>query len=1311
VDVAAVQALWPTIGEKLNGVRDTLREQASQQMPVGVTYSDRNMTQLLEALATNATTLGIPISGTTREERFRSMNDWLNSSWRGRSGLTGRNRDSTIDQAAFDELLLRVRMAAIDVQADAAAQQGGGVVVPPQPQPQPQPQVVAGGEQQRATGGAVPQTVDTMRADSVQILADLAIVAEHGRTEAVKRSARDHISRINREFENQRPNLRNIGQRMDDARTFLYGRERPRRVEGELDRSLERAVQQRLASYGAREGHPHDLATEYTQLESALRGATGVGAEIYRRLPDIWLVGDEELRQMFNLLKEANQALQGGNETQAREKLRAAGEIFDREQALYSRWLERVVLPIATSMVTEVHSSSLPQRADLVSAGRANRSVYEPYTLRDQNGRNIGSVHVGRDDVERALQRRVDAANALLRMRGHVSFQAVQDLQTTVERDERFVHSLVSMYNSVRGERLDGYAAAGQFWEKYAAACAAIVEPTVNPLNNYSQQQQLALIRLHLGVPQGTELTSAQVATGRRELSRMFMQNLQFTYDEALFGVFDHVVRMTTQSGESALQSMASVRSLRLALELEYTPYANNVLPYRIRGVETDQIERQTTEQMARHRFDLARLFLERSVASARAAGMGDRDEVILAARAWITHTATAPTESGRLVSYADMMYNMALGLLSIREAELWAADTSQSLRSSSTTSSTVTTARSQIERARRMFVAAFSHVEASPAFHYNLPRNLADDAIGMLAPHPFALTEASAMYVTRSAYLNPSDYGVGAAGSVPTDEQMLEAARSVEQRYLSFLVRERNEGRFSTPVSQSVLADLSGPIHTLHMRVGRIPVRLRVGAGHPLYRNVLERRRPSVSPIDQHFMPRSVENHPVLGGADTALADQPHEDAGHNYLGGLYVEYHRQAMMLADVSTPSLLHGFDIAPNRFAREMMGRLPSGISTRDREAFQRQYNSLQTRIEALARDLNLPLDQPLLTSLQRRISETSAAYAGAEAEAQQRELNRLLLGFLDVRIAQLEAATSGNVVLTQTQAVEGRQIPMVVPVADLERSTDPRAYEVTRARAYLREARQMREQFGRRMTSDLLAPGPDPREAIAISEEGLASAMRFPDIRYDIPPVTITAYTPASAIEVERLSGDPRRVRFTASRVMVRDRDGAETPLAAYERQHGAQNLTYFWFMYQDLGRRERGEPIQYLLNPDYRESGQPRYIGQVMRGVTVVNEDGTRVRGDFVVRVRATGQAPSTGPEWAPIVERDGTIRSANALYQVQAGTLEPIRDARLERNMSHEEGRLHVCRERASPSDTVIEYGPTTPVLVIRPSATRARQ
>jgi hypothetical protein len=112
-----------------------------------------------------------------------------------------------------------------------------------------------------------------------------------------------------------------------------------------------------------------------------------------------------------------------------------------------------------------------------------------------------------------------------------------------------------------------------------------------------------------------------------------------------------------------------------------------------------------------------------------------------------------------------------------------------------------------------------------------------------------------------------------------------------------------------------------------------------------------------------------------------------------------------------------------------------------------------------------------------------------------------------------------------------------------------------------------------------------------------------------------------------------------------------------------------------------------------------------------MRGVTVVNEDGTRVRGDFVVRVRATGQAPSTGPEWAPIVERDGTIRSANALYQVQAGTLEPIRDARLERNMSHEEGRLHVCRERASPSDTVIEYGPTTPVLVIRPSATRARQ
>jgi hypothetical protein len=117
-----------------------------------------------------------------------------------------------------------------------------------------------------------------------------------------------------------------------------------------------------------------------------------------------------------------------------------------------------------------------------------------------------------------------------------------------------------------------------------------------------------------------------------------------------------------------------------------------------------------------------------------------------------------------------------------------------------------------------------------------------------------------------------------------------------------------------------------------------------------------------------------------------------------------------------------------------------------------------------------------------------------------------------------------------------------------------------------------------------------------------------------------------------------------------------------------------------------------------VLNGDrYRQSGQQRYAGEVMRSVTLT--DGTR--GDFVVKVRPSGLAPSVGPEWVPIVETDGRVRPENVLYQVEAGSLTPVRDARLEANIS-------VARERATNMDTVVEFAPTTPIVIVRPNISR---
>ncbi|MEW6723253.1 MAG: twin-arginine translocation signal domain-containing protein [Candidatus Micrarchaeota archaeon] len=154
------------------------------------------------------------------------------------------------------------------------------------------------------------------------------------------------------------------------------------------------------------------------------------------------------------------------------------------------------------------------------------------------------------------------------------------------------------------------------------------------------------------------------------------------------------------------------------------------------------------------------------------------------------------------------------------------------------------------------------------------------------------------------------------------------------------------------------------------------------------------------------------------------------------------------------------------------------------------------------------------------------------------------------------------------------------------------------------------------------------------------------------------------------IDVERLSGDIRRLKFTA-RV-----SGGEQ-----------KKLYYCWFAYADLGGKLM------LLNPAHWEAGQPRFVGQVLRNVNTTDGD----RGDFVVRVRPTGLPPSKGPQWEPIVEKDGRVKSANAFYKVAPGSVEPVADGRLERNSAL------VCRERASAVHIVPEYAPMTPAVLLR--------
>lgn len=165
-----------------------------------------------------------------------------------------------------------------------------------------------------------------------------------------------------------------------------------------------------------------------------------------------------------------------------------------------------------------------------------------------------------------------------------------------------------------------------------------------------------------------------------------------------------------------------------------------------------------------------------------------------------------------------------------------------------------------------------------------------------------------------------------------------------------------------------------------------------------------------------------------------------------------------------------------------------------------------------------------------------------------------------------------------------------------------------------------------------------------------------------------------------------LEGIPPTTRFTATQVWVTTQQEGEAPLAQFEAANGRLNLRYNWLMFQDV----QSSTGALLLNPRYEDPSQPRYIGMLLRGATTT--DGNT--GDYVVRVRHT-ELPSRGPEWSPAIERDGRVSPDNVLFQMGTNTWLPVRDSRMVTNLQS------VAFERTSPMLTVVEYGPTTPVVL----------
>jgi hypothetical protein len=157
---------------------------------------------------------------------------------------------------------------------------------------------------------------------------------------------------------------------------------------------------------------------------------------------------------------------------------------------------------------------------------------------------------------------------------------------------------------------------------------------------------------------------------------------------------------------------------------------------------------------------------------------------------------------------------------------------------------------------------------------------------------------------------------------------------------------------------------------------------------------------------------------------------------------------------------------------------------------------------------------------------------------------------------------------------------------------------------------------------------------------------------------------------------------------------VQRRMDGGTSILTFTANVTGDNMTYYWFMFQDAGTGN-----QLLLNPTYRETSQPRYVGAVVRDATLT--DGTR--GDFVVRVYGNATAPAQTQEFAPILESDGRVRPENVLFRLEGGSLSPVRDSRFRQSLGS-------CTfQKASPAVSVIDYGATTAVLIVHQNMANA--
>ncbi len=472
---------------------------------------------------------------------------------------------------------------------------------------------------------------------------------------------------------------------------------------------------------------------------------------IINQLPNVWLLDEETPAtsagsigtgprwEMYEMLRGAMTTLTKGGASEekvAKASYDGAAALFRQEQASL---MQRVTttLEIAEAGIAAIRAGGAPTQAEILAQEQKDGVRTAPNlrlrgTLLQVDKDKVEreryyhtsprGLHNGREDLEAAMVNRADQLRKLAAS-GGLSSRQVSDLEAAVAAESYAATSLAALWGYCTSHGIEKKAdESKEAWKHYSIAAATLADATVNPYQYYSDDMKSLLLEQYRN------------ATGDRKSSddkiiAALMRSPQWKYDDVLYGVYQHAYRLAPAPADAAAQAtVTAIGNLRGA------------------RIFYDDWNRQYVEKANRNadqRIEDARFVLTDAAGAVKASGAKDSDVLLASAAKWLA--VEVPKENDAKERMADYIYNMAIDMLAIREAEVWLADANAAGRNVNRTD--LGNASRIVDEAKREFQWYFSVTQVNDAYYPNLPRNVANEAVKLIAPAALAVTEKHAGY------------------------------------------------------------------------------------------------------------------------------------------------------------------------------------------------------------------------------------------------------------------------------------------------------------------------------------------------------------------------------------------------------------------------------------------------------------------------------------------------------------------------------------------------------------------------------------